>query len=509
MCRSDEESLPGAPAMSRIRLPFSTGVTILAGGLILSAIYLISREDESTTDSATAKSDKRSPPVSREEAAAARTLAIELKQRHRTEGVLAIWPDLQRLVKLDPTYADGRVLMATAAAEMRRFSEARAHCDAGLELFPESEKLLKLAARIAFEQGDHAGCVGYIEGIRRWRGVPASEWTDRRLLYMQAICAKMAGVGQSAETCLKRLVELDPKSARWHRLLASLLFDLGRFGQALGTNAILIGLEPRWQAFERGGLCAERLGRHDEALRSYERAGAGGQPPHQNAVARARCLSEIGTPEALESAWALLEPLVKVNSPPTAMLLSASRLQRRRGRLEAARRFQTRYDIASKREAQAADAVIPVKDRFLADPKNVEAGLAVIQAYLDRQDLAAALSMARLLTRFNPIRLEGPYRLGELLMLSGETQGAFWEGMKIRDRAPDDERGWALLCWSLHERGKIEDAVRYGEKVLELNPSHGRTIAILAKAYPELGPSHASRAAEMIALRDAIKSGNK
>jgi membrane associated rhomboid family serine protease/Flp pilus assembly protein TadD len=135
-------------------------------------------------------------------------------------------PHLQKYVAARPRDVRGHILLGAALQQAQRFDEATAEYERGLALDPNNPYLqVNLAGVYAYQKKTDKA----LELFKK--AMPRVE-PDASTSYLFATALKDAGRLTEAESNLRRAIQLDPKYADAHRLLAEILTSEGKKNEA-------------------------------------------------------------------------------------------------------------------------------------------------------------------------------------------------------------------------------------------------------------------------------------
>jgi len=175
--------------------------------------------------------------------ARAKQYAVEFSQgeaaldHHDLNAAIA---HLQKYVAARPDDPIGHALLGSAFQQAERFDEAAKEFERSLEIEPDYPYAQVSLARIYAYQKKTAKALELFA-----RGMPRAE-PDASTFYMYAVALKDAGKLPDAESKVRRAIQLDPKDADAHNLLAEILAMEGKKDEAaaekqriqeLGANA--------------------------------------------------------------------------------------------------------------------------------------------------------------------------------------------------------------------------------------------------------------------------------
>jgi tetratricopeptide (TPR) repeat protein len=133
---------------------------------------------------------------------------------------------LQKYVAARPDDVIGHALLGSAFQQAERFDEAAREFERSLEIEPDYPYAQVSLARIYAYQKKTDKALELFA-----RGMPRAE-PDAPTFYMYAVALKDAGKLHDAETKIRRAIQLDPKYADAHKLLAEILAMEGKKDEA-------------------------------------------------------------------------------------------------------------------------------------------------------------------------------------------------------------------------------------------------------------------------------------
>jgi predicted Zn-dependent protease len=175
--------------------------------------------------------------------ARAKQYAVEFDQGETAfdhKDVVGAIPHLQKYVAARPNDAVGHALLGAALHRAKRFDEAAQEYENGLKIEPDDPYMQVYLAEIYAYQKKTDKALALFE-----KGIPGSK-PDPGIFYWYAEALKDAGNLTEAEINSRHVIQLDPKNADGHKLLAEILTLEGKKDEAaaeqkrveqLGANA--------------------------------------------------------------------------------------------------------------------------------------------------------------------------------------------------------------------------------------------------------------------------------
>ena len=438
--------------------------------------------------------------VSVADAHQARKAFAQAERRHAAEGTLAVHPLLERATALDPNHVVATLVRARGAHIMRRFREVRSECDRIIRCFPDYAPAFMTAAEAAFSQGDWPACLEYTEAMRPLVDRSKELASNPRYWFLLGIAMRRCRDVRSPLDAFETLVQLRPKSLYYRRLLAGLHLDAARLEAAERELTRIVEMAPKQsRSHMQQAECLQRLGRMEEAAASYERAWEL-ESPHRasTAIACAKAHAKLGE-AGVAKAVVFVEKALALGQSSVAVLEPAARILRQAGRSEDASRCLTTAEASKERRLQEDEVIFELGNHLAREPNDTSVRLRLVDAYLARRDMQAAMIHTRKLLLHDADHVEGLCRMAFLLLTKSDFTAACWEARKVEAVAPSDVRGPNYRAAACHQAGKFEEAVAAGERVLALAPRHSQAVARLIEDYRRLAPKYDSRLMNLLA----------
>jgi len=532
------------------------------------------------------------PPRRWASAAAIRSY-LEARRRAREGDAAGAAEALRVAVAHDEESAELRVALAEALAESGRAGRAEEEARRAVELGqggPAAAEANVLLARLALARGDGERAVLALREAIRLEGALAEggerpDPTAWRLLadaYAEAgdedaaartledLAAKLPGDGAGfrergralldrheparAERHLRRAVQLDPRDAAAHRLLAAAYDALGRARDAREEHLAVARLDPddapSLAALGRAAALDGDLERAREWFARYARASGGAvdaqvrvafhwleadQPAEALAVARSPAarpdprlrLAEGAALVALRRPAEALAPLEAVPAGAgeayvSARVALADALSRLGRHADAERalapplasrpadvRLLAMRAMVLERQGRGADAVAALREardaraRAGARAEAAELTAALAEALVRADRAREAVDELRAALAASPRDPGLLYALGAAYDGAGERDAAIAEMRALLALQPDHFEALNFVGYALAEQGvRLDEAERLVRRALELRPRSGHVLDSLGWVLFRRGD--ASRAVEVLERADAL-----
>jgi tetratricopeptide (TPR) repeat protein len=298
----------------------------------------------------------------------------------------------------------------------------------------------------------------------------------------------------------EHVLRLDPQSGRAHLARADALWRLGRESEAEGSYRQALRHSPDLSkaAVDLGRLLVQR-GAYDEAQPLLEKVLEGEPENHDARLGLAMLEEGRGRPEEAERELRAL--LARVPDSWLAQM-TLGRVLAARGEGEEASRW---LDAA----AASVEVADPVQGRFLVgracyqagqdaraaelfeavlavDPGHAPSSRFLARTRMRQEDWKAAEALLLRVIELDP-RSEDLARLGICLSnldRSSEAVARFRESLGLKE---DEAETHVLLGGALLNAGETDEGIRHLERALELEPSHAKAKAWLARARGRAG----------------------
>lgn len=348
--------------------------------------------------------------------------------------------DALRLIELaraiDPASPDSWLAEVGVQLRLRQFERAQAAANKAQALAPGSPATLHHLAQILHLRGDLQGAVAAYS-----RTLAAAPDHVEALVARAGLWVDL-GRADDAQADLARLKQLAPNDPRAAYLSALLAERAGRSDEArnaLKRVTALIDPVPiayiryKPQVLMLNGLAHFGLGEREAAkpyLEAFQRLDPGG--------GASKLLAQILLGEGkIELAIESLEGYLRVHptdSQAQALLTSAHMVQGRAGRATSVARDALRRQESPEMRAalglsllqagQGADALTELETAYRKDPRQTQAGAALVGLYLQAGQAKKALTVAQALVKQQPGHASFQALLGQARLRTGDRPGA-------------------------------------------------------------------------------------
>lgn len=316
-----------------------------------------------------------------------------------------------------------------------------------------------------------------------------------------ALTARRNADYRTPETIWADTVEKRPANPRAHQNLASAWIEAGRWQDALAASerAFALGADPKGNVHNLIGRSLVGLGRPAEALRFHEEALARNPGDFETLNARGMALAAAGRPEEaiesyeqalrLNSAHAeahnnLANALAGVGRISEALLHYENAVQLRPDFLEA----RANWGRALAEAGRPAEAIAQYESliRIRADAES-HADLATALAEAGR--IAEAVRHYETALEFAPDAVETRIRFGNLLLATGDANGAQAQFEAVLKARPDHAEAHYNLANTLAARERFAEAIQHYEAALRAQPEltgarHNLAVVLLQVGRP-------------------------
>lgn len=311
-------------------------------------------------------------------------------------------------------------------------------------------------------------------------------------------CGKIAlklGDYAGAVDCLEESLKLDPSATSTHFLLGQAYLKFGAVDKGLAQIEQAGKMAPDDPAvWVQAGLAYQGLGRHKDALASFDKALAldrlagdarlGAAQSHirlqEYDQARSIALSMAGVPEQESTGRYLLGLLALANDQPQEAVLSLSKAAKKdpgNGAvwLALADAYLTLGDVSM--------AGTAARQAAKAEPGSFEARFRLATLEQDAQDHKAAARNFAAAVKLDPAHYDARYRYALSLLLLERFREASEQAKAAARLLPEDSAALMLLADIAHQNGKDGDAIDYLKKALAREPASAEIEIKLGRLY--------------------------
>ncbi|MBN2490913.1 MAG: tetratricopeptide repeat protein [Planctomycetes bacterium] len=419
----------------------------------------------------------------------------------------------RQAIRANPEVAIGHFGLAQVFESRGDLPAARAECEAGLRILPESAPGLEHHASLLLRLNEPALAIEALERLARLHPelasirakLAAACWHAKDADKAVAAAREAARLepenphfhGQLAEFLLaegkheealpvfRRAVELQPENARYLNGLAKVLDPTGASEEAAGIARKAVELAPDFAAAHYTlGVILLRRGERDAAGAAFERV-LELQPSHTKArMNLGAVLLQAGR---LDDAVAAFEAAAKSNPGYADAWTNLSAARHRKGDLPGAlaaarqaieiepRRAEAHYNLGNVLHAlgRLRPAAAAFRQAAELQPDSIGNHLQLVSTLQRSGDLDAALAAATAAVRIAPAAADAHYVLGDVHLARGDPAGAaaaHRQALRIR---PDHVAALFKLGVALRLQGQFTEALRVLERGRELHARGG------------------------------------
>jgi tetratricopeptide (TPR) repeat protein len=374
-----------------------------------------------------------------------------------------------------------------------RWRDAASVYERALEMSPRSFDLRLRYASTLLNSDSDADIIKARDVLREAVSLQAN---NERALFLLAQAERRSGELDAAEATARRLIARNAQNPRGYFVLAEALEERSQY------QAVVDLIEPVLPAFRAGaqrefalgmllphiGFAYQQLGQYDKAIEKFEEA-------RQMA------------PEDLAIAGYLVQAHMSAkNYPAAAALARAARARRpddvRMARLEAE---------ALRQDGKAEQGIGLLEDLLKQQADEPAAYVALAQAYSNTSRGSEAIKLLQDAEAKFPNEDAITFELGAVfdkLKRYAEAEAAF---RKLIDRDPEHAAALNYLGYMFAERGeRLDESVTLLNRAIKLEPHNGSFLDSLGWAYYKMGKfdlaeQHLRRAAEQLPTNSVIQ----
>lgn len=390
--------------------------------------------------------------------------------------------------RIDPGQWEVWVAEVPVRIRDRQFSEALAAAEQALKLKPDAAEAWYQKGSILHVQGDVAAAMaqyeraikldeGHVEAQLASIGILLDQGRDSdtvalmshlhsvvpgepRAIYLRALLAERAGNAAAAKAALQQvtqILDLQPIEALRYRPQMLLLNGMAHFGlnelaKAKPYLEVALRQQPNTpvaKLLAQAYMAEPAMARAEELLENYLKARPGDGQAMLMLASAQMALGRHG------KATTLMQAALRAKDAPE---------------------FRTALGLSLLRSGQSADASGELQKAFKADPKQIFAGLALVNLYLRQGHQAKALAVADELTRGNPAAPGVFLVQGDAKLAARDAAGArraFEQALKLAPGLLDAQLGLVRVDIA----DKALDAA--GKRMKDILKGHERHIGAL------------------------------
>ena len=433
-------------------------------------------------------------------------------------------PVLTDLVKQEPGWDDGPVLLVEAYAAAGRTGDAIRWLEEAVRNQPElystlgdfygRERRWREAAN-AYEQArvttprsfdlnvryatmllSAGGSDAVVKARDALREALATRATDERALYLLSQAERRAGDLDAAEATARRLIAQNGRNPRGYSALAEALEERRRY------QAVVDGLAPVMATFRAGGdssfalssllphlgFAYQQLGQHDKAIAVFEEA------------------RKIAPDDPSLTGYLIQAQLAAKHYAAAADLARAARA----GRPDDLR--LARFEAQALRQSGQAEQGIAILEGLLQRiGDNPEAHISLAEMYAESNRGAQAVNVLQYAQARFPSETSVTFELAAVFEKQkkyAEAEAAF---RQLLTAAPEHAQALNYLGYMLADRGvRLDESVELITRALKVDPDNGSYLDSLGWAYfkggkLDLAEEHLRRAAELLTTNSVVQ----
>jgi len=381
---------------------------------------------------------------------------------------------IQEVLKADPKDAQALVVAGRIASRRQNVEKAKALMEKALSVTPNYGEAKFWLAEL-YRSLDPQ------QSLDLLREIDPSDGSFEKAMLLRSLINSQRGQFVEAATDLQHLIDFRPGSVAGHRALADLYMTtneprqasmvLERISRQTKDPALLVGLG--------NALLVQK--RYDEALKRYEEARAQRPESPDALIGEARCLVALNRkPEALERVRHMLDQFPHETWPRLALAalyegtgeLDKAVESLRKGLLDRPDWEQGYVRLASILTRMAMSAQGPERDQRRAEARQVLIeGLTKVPNSLDIRTALAGMEMTA-----------GNHEVAKRVL--DPVAAKFEQEYSLAPEALDKLRPFVsaihLYTLTLYYLGQVDDAVRWGTRLWNLDPLHAANANNLA-----------------------------
>jgi tetratricopeptide (TPR) repeat protein len=371
-------------------------------------------------------------------------------------------PLLNDLVRQEPGWQDGPMLLIDAYEHEHRWNDA---ANAYEDLVEQSPRSVELKMRYASALLKAGGRENLTKARDLLNGVLATKPTDAQTLYLMSQTQRQLGDAKSAEETARRLIEQNDKTPWGYYALAEALEERRQYQAVIDALAPIVAAKS--PGFDTSvllphlGFAYQEMGEHDKAIATFEdaRRRSPNDPNLASYVVEANIAAKkYGS--AIEAAQAAL------NEHPDDLRLIRLQAQ------------------ALRRSGKADQGIALLEGALKKHGDDPTAYVALAQIYADTERTPQAVRVLQEGQTKFPADVSLMFELGSVYDKQKRFTDAEAQFQRILARDPENAATLNYLGYMLAERGeRLDESVNYLKKALQIEPENGSYLDSLGWAY--------------------------
>ena len=371
-------------------------------------------------------------------------------------------PLLNDLVRQEPGWQDGPMLLIDAYEHERRWSDA-AH--AYEDLVEQSPRSVELKMRYASALLKAGGRENLTKARELLDGVLTTRPTDGQTLYLMSQTQRQLGDAKGAEDTARRLIEQNGKSPWGYYALAEALEERRQYQAVIDSLAPIVAApSPGFDTtvlLPHLGFAYQEIGEHDKAIATFEaaRRKSPGDPNLASYLVEANMAAKKYA-AAIEAAQSAL------NEHPDDLRLIRLKAQ------------------ALRRSGKADQGIALLEGALKQHGDDPTAYIALAQLYADAERTPQAVRVLQEGQSKFPSDVSLMFELGSVYDRQKKYPDAEAQFKRILNHDPDNAPALNYLGYMLAERGvRLDESVNFLKKALQIEPENGSYLDSLGWAY--------------------------
>jgi tetratricopeptide (TPR) repeat protein len=371
-------------------------------------------------------------------------------------------PLLNDLVRQEPGWQDGPMLLVEAYEHERRWSDA---ANVYEDLVEQSPRSVDLKMRFASALVKAGGRENLTKARELLNSVLATRPNDGQTLYMLSQTQRQLGDAKSAEETARRLIEQNSKTPWGYYALAEALEERRQYQAVVDALAPIVSAKS--PGFDTNvllphlGFAYQELGDHDKAIATFEEARR--RSPNDPNVASYLAEANLAAKKygaAIEVAQSAL------NEHPDDLRLIRLQAQ------------------ALRRSGKQDQGIALLEEALKKHGDDPTAYIALAQIYADADRAPQAVRVLQDGQTKFPSDVSLMFELGSVYDRQKRYADAEAQFQRILTRDPDNAAALNYLGYMLAERGeRLDESVNYLKKALQIEPENGSYLDSLGWAY--------------------------
>ena len=371
-------------------------------------------------------------------------------------------PLLNDLVRQEPGWQDGPMLLIDAYEHERRWNDAANAYEDLVQQSPRSVELKMRYASALLKAGGH-------DNLKKARDLLSDALTtrptDAQTLYLMSQTQRQLGDAKGAEDTARRLIEQNGKTPWGYYALAEALEERRQYQAVIDSLAPIVAAPS--PGFDTGvllphlGFAYQEIGDHDKAIATFEEARrkSPGDPNLASYLVEAN-LAAKKYAAAIEAAQSAL------NDHPDDLRLIRLQAQ------------------ALRRSGKPDQGIALLEGALKKHGDDPTAYIALAQIYADAERTPQAVRVLQEGESKFPSDVSLMFELGSVYDRQKKYPDAEAQFQRILNRDPDNAAALNYLGYMLAERGeRLDESVNYLKKALQIEPENGSYLDSLGWAY--------------------------